>query len=149
MDLNGKKLATCNWEPKTKIKSCKGFSRKSSVFIFIDLNHGFGGPWDILWTFLQKRTFIFHDFIFIVFQRNIDKTRVTCIKWIPGSQTSFIAAHSSGCMYVYNYDVLCPNTVPAYQLFKQGKGFTVYTCKTKTTRNPVYKWTIGKKGSKF
>ena len=88
-------------------------------------------------------------FFFIFFQRNIDKTRVTCIKWIPGSQTSFIAAHSSGCMYVYNYDVLCPNTVPAYQLFKQGKGFTVYTCKTKTTRNPVYKWTIGKKGSKF
>jgi hypothetical protein len=88
-------------------------------------------------------------FFSLFFQRNIDKTRVTCIKWIPGSQTSFIAAHSSGCMYVYNYDVLCPNTVPAYQLFKQGKGFTVYTCKTKTTRNPVYKWTIGKKGSKF
>ena len=27
-------------------------------------------------------------------------------------------------MYVYNYDVVCPNTPPVYQLFKQGKGFT-------------------------
>ena len=32
---------------------------------------------------------------------------------------------------------------PHYQLFKQGDGFTIYTCKTKTTRNPLYKWTIG------
>ena len=29
-------------------------------------------------------------------------------------------------------------------MFKQGKGFTIHTCKTKTTRNPVYKWTVGK-----
>lgn len=78
------------------------------------------------------------------FQRNIDKTRVTCIKWIPGSPNSFLAAHSSGLMYVYNYDVVCPSTPPVYQLFKQGKGFAVHTCKTKTTRNPVYKWTVGK-----
>ncbi len=77
-------------------------------------------------------------------QRNIDKTRVTCIKWIPGSPNSFLAAQASGHLYVYNYDVLCPNTIPAYQLFKQGKGYAIYTCKTKTSRNPVYKWAIGK-----
>lgn len=77
-------------------------------------------------------------------QRNIDKTRVTCIKWIPGSQNCFLVAHSSGCMYVYNYEIVCANTVPVYQMFKQGKGYTVHTCKTKTTRNPLYKWTIGK-----
>ena len=88
---------------------------------------------------------LFKSFISCKFlQRNIDKTRVTCIKWIPGSPTSFLAAHASGCMYVYNYDVVCPNTPPVYQLFKQGKGFTIHTCKTKTTRNPVYKWTVGK-----
>lgn len=47
-------------------------------------------------------------------------------------------------MYVYNYEVLCPNTVPVYQSFKQGKGYSVHTCKTKATRNPIYKWTVGK-----
>ena len=77
-------------------------------------------------------------------QRNIDKSRVTSIKWVPGSQNSFLAAHSSGCMYLYNYEILCPNTMPVYQSFKQGKGYAVQTCKTKTTRNPLYKWTIGK-----
>ena len=34
--------------------------------------------------------------------------------------------------------------MPVYQSFKQGKGYAVQTCKTKTTRNPLYKWTIGK-----
>ena len=70
--------------------------------------------------------------------------RVTCIKWIPGSRNSFLVSHASGCMYVYNYEVACANTVPVYQLFKQGKGFSIYTCKTKTTRNPIYKWMVGR-----
>ncbi len=47
-------------------------------------------------------------------------------------------------MYVYNYEVACANTVPSYQMFKQGKGYSVHTCKTKTTRNPIYKWAIGR-----
>ena len=34
-------------------------------------------------------------------------------------------------------------TLPVYQTFKQGPGYAIYTCKTKTTRNPIYKWTIG------
>ena len=34
-------------------------------------------------------------------------------------------------------------TLPVYQIFKQGPGYAIYTCKTKTTRNPIYKWTIG------
>jgi len=33
---------------------------------------------------------------------------------------------------------------PNYQVFKQGPGFAVYTCKIKGNRNPLYKWTIGK-----
>ena len=63
---------------------------------------------------------------------------------MPGSHNCFLAAHASGCMYLYNYEVVCPNTMPVYQSFKQGKGYAVQTCKTKTTRNPLYKWTIGK-----
>jgi hypothetical protein len=25
----------------------------------------------------------------------------------------------------------------------QGESFTIYTCKTKSTRNPIYRWSIG------
>lgn len=46
-------------------------------------------------------------------------------------------------MYVYNQEVMFSTTLPVYQTFKQGPGYAIYTCKTKTTRNPIYKWTIG------
>ena len=83
------------------------------------------------------------------FQRHIEKTRVTCIKWVPttsgSSSNHFLVSYSSGCMYVYNHELPCAPTThaPVYQLFKQGQGYAVYTCKTKTTRNPLYKWAVG------
>ena len=55
----------------------------------------------------------------------------------------FLAAHASGHLYVYKEDLICGQTAPVYQVFKQGDGFMVYTCKAKSTRNPLYKWTIG------
>merc|ERR1711971_1502291 len=123
---------------KGTFPTCHDFGPVTEESEIVPLVVGFsGGQIQLVDPIRKELSKLFNE------ERNIDKTRVTCIKWIPGSQTSFIAAHSSGCMYVYNYDVLCPNTVPAYQLFKQGKGFTVYTCKTKTTRNPVHKWTMG------
>ncbi|XP_015915059.1 WD repeat-containing protein 20 [Parasteatoda tepidariorum] len=76
-------------------------------------------------------------------ERLIDKTKVTCLKWVPGSQNLFLVSHTSGQMYVYKEDLPCGNTPPHYQLFKQGEGFAVYTCKTKSTRNPLYRWVIG------
>lgn len=75
--------------------------------------------------------------------RLIDKTKVTCLKWLPKSPNQFVAAHGSGQMYVYNEDLPCTNTPPHYQVFKQGEGYTIYTCKTKSTRNPLYRWVIG------
>jgi len=76
-------------------------------------------------------------------QRLIDKTKVTSIRWIPGSPNQFLVSHASGQMYVYNEELPCGPTPPHYQLFKQGDSFAVYTCKTKSTRNPLYRWVIG------
>ena len=76
-------------------------------------------------------------------ERLIDKSRVTCIKWIPGSPNLFLASFSSGAMYVFNHELACAPNAPVYQAFKQGDGFAVFTCKAKSTRNPLYKWTIG------
>ena len=93
-------------------------------------------------------------------ERTIDKTRVTCLKWVPGEckrsrtvitstnaiagdEHHFLAAHSSGNMYLYHDELPCPPGPVQYQLFKHGDGYTIHTCKTKSSRNPVYKWTIG------
>ena len=46
-------------------------------------------------------------------------------------------------MYLYNEELLCGATPPTYQMFKSGEGFTVHTCKSKSTRNPLYRWVIG------
>lgn len=77
-------------------------------------------------------------------QRLIDKTKVTCLKWLPNSPNLFLAAHSSGHLYVYNEELPCSPTAPiAYQLFKAGDGYSVLTCKSKSTRNPLYRWSFG------
>lgn len=80
-------------------------------------------------------------------ERLIDKTRVTCIKWVPGSSNLFMAAHASGQLYVYNEELGCGTAAPHYQLFKQGDGYSIHTCRTKSTRNPLYRWVIGAEGS--
>lgn len=46
-------------------------------------------------------------------------------------------------MYVYNEELPCGPTPPHYQPFKTSDGFSVYTCKTKSTRNPLYRWVVG------
>ncbi|XP_061037261.1 WD repeat-containing protein 20 isoform X4 [Eubalaena glacialis] len=76
-------------------------------------------------------------------KRLIDKSRVTCVKWVPGSESLFLVAHSSGNMYLYNVEHACGTTAPHYQLLKQGESFAVHTCKSKSTRNPLLKWTVG------
>lgn len=76
-------------------------------------------------------------------ERLIDKSRVTCVRWVPGSESLFLVAHSSGSMYLYNVEHTCGTTAPHYQLLKQGESYAVHTCKSKSTRNPLLKWTVG------
>lgn len=85
--------------------------------------------------------------LFVFFQRLIDKTKVTCIRWVPGSSNLFLVSHSSGQLYLYNEELPCGTSQPHYQPFKQGDGYTIHTCKTKVTRNPLYRWVIGSEGS--
>ncbi|XP_072166229.1 WD repeat-containing protein 20-like [Diadema setosum] len=76
-------------------------------------------------------------------ERTIDKSKVMCLKWVPGTEHMFIASHQSGFMYVYNETLLPVNTPPHYQHIKQGEGYAVFTCKSKTPRNPIYRWAVG------
>ena len=66
-----------------------------------------------------------------------------CLRWVPGTEHMFLASHASGQMYLYNEGLTPLNTPPHYQTLKQGDGYAVYTCKSKTTRNPVFRWVIG------
>lgn len=68
---------------------------------------------------------------------------MTCIQWVPGSSNLFVTSHASGQLYVYNEELSCGSAAPHYQLFKQGDGYSVHTCRTKSTRNPLYRWLIG------
>lgn len=74
--------------------------------------------------------------------KSVDETPVTCVGWVPHSPHQFLVSHSSGCMYLYD-ETLAQLSAPTYNLFKQGIGFSVHTCKTKSTRNPLYRWTLG------
>ncbi|XP_063703761.1 WD repeat-containing protein 20 [Culicoides brevitarsis] len=76
-------------------------------------------------------------------ERLIDKTKVTCLKWVPGSANLFLAAHASGHLYLYNEEFASTPVSPAYQPFKCGDGYSVMVCKSKSPRNPLYKWSFG------
>lgn len=67
---------------------------------------------------------------------------MTCLKWLPKSPNLFLASHSSGHLYLYNEELPCTPAAPNYQNFKSGDGYTILTCKSKSTRNPLYKWTF-------
>uniref|UniRef100_A0A3Q3G2T2 DM1 locus, WD repeat containing n=1 Tax=Kryptolebias marmoratus TaxID=37003 RepID=A0A3Q3G2T2_KRYMA len=76
----------------------------------------------------------------------IDKSKVTCLKWLPKSENLFLASHASGHLYLYNVDHPCGTTAPQYSLLRQGEGFAVYACKSKTARNPMLRWAVGEGG---
>lgn len=61
---------------------------------------------------------------------------------MPKSPNLFLASHASGHLYLYNEELPCTPAAPNYQNFKTGDGFTILTCKSKSTRNPLYKWSF-------
>jgi len=81
-------------------------------------------------------------------QRATDKTKVTCIRWAPGSVRQFVASYASGQLYVYDVELSCNSTSSAsamqhYQVTARGESFTVYAYRAKTLYNPVQRWTVG------
>uniref|UniRef100_A0A8P0TU62 DM1 locus, WD repeat containing n=1 Tax=Canis lupus familiaris TaxID=9615 RepID=A0A8P0TU62_CANLF len=63
-------------------------------------------------------------------ERLIDKTKVTYLKWLPESESLFLASHASGHLYLYNVSHPCASAPPQYSLLKQGEGFAVYAAKS-------------------
>jgi len=76
-------------------------------------------------------------------ERLVDKSRVSCLKWAPGRQDTFLVAHASGQLYTYQAELECGSLPPVYQQQKQGEGFTVYSAKGKAVRNPTTRCSVG------
>ncbi|XP_064262633.1 dystrophia myotonica WD repeat-containing protein-like [Passer domesticus] len=76
-------------------------------------------------------------------ERLIDKSKVTLVKWLPDTERLFLASHASGHLYLYDSEQPCGATSPQYTLVTQGEGFRVFSCKSKTPRNPLLKWAVG------
>ncbi|XP_043918573.1 LOW QUALITY PROTEIN: WD repeat-containing protein 20-like [Protopterus annectens] len=118
--------------------TCHDFNQFTASLESVSLLVGFSaGQVQFLDPIKKETSKLFNE------ERLIDKMKVTCLKWIPESENLFLVSHASGNLYLYNTEHSCGTASPQYTLLKQGEGFTVYACKSKTARNPVVKWTIG------
>ncbi|XP_067310902.1 WD repeat-containing protein 20 [Pseudorasbora parva] len=118
--------------------TCHDFNHLTATAESVSLLVGFSaGQVQLIDPIKKETSKLFNE------ERLIDKSRVTCVKWVPGSESLFLVAHSSGSMYLYNVEHTCGTTAPHYQLLKQGESYAVHTCKSKATRNPLLKWSVG------
>lgn len=118
--------------------SCHDFNATTATYEGAPLLVGFStGQIQLVYPGRREQGKLYNE------ERLIDKTKVTCLKWIPGSENQFLASHTSGCMYMYNEELPCTPTTPSYQPYKCGDGYIVLACKSKSTRNPLYKWCFG------
>lgn len=78
-------------------------------------------------------------------QGSVDSTRVTCVKWIPGSEHNFVSSHRSGNLYVWTTEnhtskVTSP---PVYVSQKEILGAKIYTVRQKQKSALLACWTVG------
>lgn len=128
---------------KNYVPTCHDFNQatatSSSICLLVGFSQGQVQLIDLTGDGCEKQ----ENFKEFNVDRLIDRTRVTCIRWLPNSPSLFLVAHASGQLYLYKNDLLSGPGAPVYQIYKQLEGVVIYTCKTKATRNPIYKWAIG------
>ncbi|KAI1894045.1 hypothetical protein AGOR_G00129950 [Albula goreensis] len=121
--------------------TCHDFNQYSATAESVSLIVGFSaGQVQYLDPIKKETSKLFNE------ERLIDKSKVTCLKWLPKSDNLFLASHASGHLYLYNVEHPCGTAAPQYSLLRQGDGFAVYACKTKTPRNPLLRWAVGEGG---
>ncbi|KAK9752648.1 WD domain, G-beta repeat [Popillia japonica] len=100
--------------------TCHDFNTTTATSESVNLLIGFStGQIQLIDPIKKELSKLFNE------ERLIDKTRVTCLCWVPGSKSLFLAAHASGQLYVYNEELPCGSTVPHYQPFKAGTGAAI------------------------
>ncbi|KAF7266729.1 hypothetical protein GWI33_019969 [Rhynchophorus ferrugineus] len=100
--------------------TCHDFNTASINGESVSLLIGFStGQIQLIDPFKKELSKLFNE------ERLIDKSKVTCLRWVPGSRSLFLSAHASGQFYVYNEELPCGNTAPHYQPFKAGSGAAI------------------------
>ena len=89
-------------------------------------------------------------FIFISpIQSYLDKTKVTCVKWLLSPKTYFAVSYSSGHFYIFDEQLnhqRDTNIQPTYTTIKdEEKNYSISYLKNKSkqARNPIARWSVG------
>ena len=86
----------------------------------------------------------FHFLFFFLLQGSIDSTRVTCVKWVPGSENTFVSSHRSGKLFVWSTESAGKTSGQQnYVQHKVTQDATIYTVKPKNKSPIVYCWEVG------
>ncbi|CAF0909785.1 unnamed protein product [Brachionus calyciflorus] len=66
----------------------------------------------------------------------VDKTSVTCIKWLPNTMNLFLVSYSSGNIYLYDVNYQAQSSVaPTFSKIYQNDSFSVYTNNSSSTQS--------------
>lgn len=77
-------------------------------------------------------------------QGSIDSTRVTCVKWVPGSDHQFVSSHRSGHLYIWSSAYSGKTSGPqTFVLHKDITDAKICTVKPKSKSPIVFRWTVG------
>lgn len=82
-------------------------------------------------------------FQLMMLQKQVDRSKVTCVRWMPHCNDLLLVAHASGQLYQYGRDLPGDSRSPSYQCIRSGDGFSVYGNKAKGALNPMLRWSIG------
>ena len=74
----------------------------------------------------------------------MDDTKVTCVKWVPGSETNFVSSHRSGRLYVWTTEHFGKSTsAQNYQLHSESQDTVIHSLKPKSKSSVLFRWCIG------
>lgn len=76
----------------------------------------------------------------------MDSTRVTAVKWVPGSEHQFVSSHRSGNLYMWTTESHATSKVygpPNYILHKEPLDAKIYAVKQKHKSPLLFRWSIG------
>ena len=71
---------------------------------------------------------------------------MTCVKWIPGSETKFLVSYNNPHIYLYDKDLPALTVEPQLTTLKRGHDFTIEISKSKQDCNPLCRWRVGQGG---
>lgn len=123
---------------KGSFPSCHSFNLMTRSLDSVHLIIGFStGPIQLFNPIKREVLYIFNE------DGTVDKTAVTCVQWVQGTESLFLASHRSGNLYLFNKDLPCSSHSPHYTLVRTANDCFIYHNKNKA-KNPQTRWIIGK-----